>query len=152
MKRAIIQDWVCDLELRHQGTLMTAVRGCDTVERDEPVKWLARFYRACVLNAHVGDVRKAKTFVVWTDNADDFWVYAGAVVRSHDHLPHHYIMHLIHAAEILGYKYPVEPQRAWWQRFYERMCAKMHMAPETETHLDERLNADEKTFDQNQEF
>jgi len=35
---SVLQDWVMALPLREQGTLLTAVRGCD----DEPKTWTSR--------------------------------------------------------------------------------------------------------------
>ena len=36
--QSVLQDWVMKLPLREQGTLMTAVRGCDS----EPKQWTER--------------------------------------------------------------------------------------------------------------
>lgn len=146
---SIMQDWAASLGLRHQGVLVAAVRGADEVQRDDPSKWLSRFYRACVLRAHVGDPRKAASFMVWTDEGDEFWERANTFIKSHDHYPHHYLMHMIHAAEILGFYYGGEntaPVRGWWRDFYYIMCDKLHMNPETKAQLDARLNATEQAF------
>jgi hypothetical protein len=63
----------------------------------------------------------------------------GQYLRELDALPHHFQLHLMHAAEILGYKHPVERTRAWWFKTYERLVHDMHLWPETEAQLDERL-------------
>lgn len=60
-------------------------------------------------------------------------------LRELDALPHHFQLHLMHAAEILGYKHPEERTRAWWFKTYERLVHDMHLWPETEAQLDERL-------------
>ena len=146
---SILQNWVIDLGLRHQGVLLTAVRGCDTVARDEQSKMLVRYYRACILNPHCGDVKKAVSFMVWPDDYEARQVML-AVIKSHDHLPHHYLLHLVHAAEILGYKHPDKAKADLWTFFYRQIVKKFHMNPETQEQLDHRLNADEDTFGSNQ--
>ena len=147
---SIFQIWVQNLGLRHQGALLTAIRGCDVVERDDESKWLARFYRACILRPHCGDVRQAASFMLWPDDTVEVAKHMNAFIRSHDHYPHHYLMHLIHAAEIVGYKHPDRNIRDYWLSFYRHMCNKFHMNPESEGQLDERLNADEETFGKQQ--
>lgn len=81
-----------------------------------------------------------------THDSSEFWKYAGEFLDSHDHYPHHFLMHFTHAAEILGYKMPYKPQREWWGGFYHKLVHKLHLNPETEAQLDARLNADEETF------
>lgn len=141
----VLQDWVEKLGLRHQGTLLTAIRGCDTTPKEEASKALTRVYRAMVLNPHCGDPKKALTFIELPET-DVILHRMHAVERSHDHLPHHFLMHLIHAAEIVGFCHPKALYRDLWRGFYETMCQKMHMRAETLAELNKRLNADETTF------
>lgn len=143
--KSVLQDWVQDLGLRHQGVLLTAVRGCDTSPRDDPSKLLTRCFRDAILNAHCGDARKSASFIERVPH-EVLLKRMNDVVRDHDALPHHYLMHLVHAAEILGYKHPDDFTRAAWNSFYVSMTNKLHMAPETEAELDRRLDADEATF------
>jgi hypothetical protein len=60
-------------------------------------------------------------------------------LRELDAIPHHFQLHLLHAAEIVGYKHPVERVRAWWFQTYTRLVHDMHLWPETEEQLDRRL-------------
>lgn len=55
-------------------------------------------------------------------------------------------MHVIHAIEIIGYKYPDREAGDAWVWMYQRLCKGLHVAPETEEELDARLNADEESF------
>lgn len=141
----ILHDWVAQLGLRHQGCILSAIRGPDNDPKEGPSKWLVRFYRACVLRAHVGDARKAATFMRWTDNENEFWENAELFIQSYDHFHNHFVMHFIHGAEILGYKMP-KPHGEWWHKFYLRMCRKLHVNPETESQMDKRLNKNENDF------
>lgn len=60
-------------------------------------------------------------------------------VSELDGIPHHFHMHLMHAVEILGYKHPDPVIRKWWNSVYLRFVNDMHLNPETEAELDERL-------------
>jgi len=75
-----------------------------------------------------------------------FYAMAMQVAGDHDCLPHHYIMHLVHAAEVIGYNHPQDEIRGHFRSWYLLMCRKLHVNPETEAQMNERLNADEETF------
>lgn len=142
--KSILKEWVTGLGLRHQGVLLTAVRGCDTAPKNDPSKMLIRSLRAEILNAHCGDAAKARTFIE-SVSGDELMRRFDAFRRSVDHYPHHYVMHVVHACEVIGYKAP--PERAgYWRGFYVILCNGLHLTPETEAELDHRLNADEETF------
>lgn len=143
--KSVLQDWVASLGLRHQGVLLTAVRGCDTAPKHDPSKMLSRAYRGTILNCHCGDAAKAQTFIEDVRGHDLFERFK-AFRKNLDHYPHHYIAHVMHAAEIVGYKHPDEVTRLHWRQFYELLCLGFHVNPETEQQLDERLNADEDSF------
>ena len=145
---SILQEWVTTLGLRHQGLLVSAVRGCDIAHRDDPSKHLQRIYRGAILIPHIGHHESAKTYIQverdyikWTEHAENF-------LRCRDPYPNHYIMHFLHAAEIIGYHgpwdFPVFGDR--WREFYFAMCQALHLPPESKTELDSRLNADEEAF------
>lgn len=148
-QRSILQDWVMALGLRHQGVLLGAVRGCDTAPKEDPSKGLVRALRAEILETHCANPNDAKTFIEPVGEPE-LQARMQAVSRSFDHLPAHYVLHLVHAAEVIGYHCPYAGRAHVWLRFYERMCSKLHMTPETKAELDARLNADETTFAESQ--
>ena len=145
MKKNILQDWVMELGLRHQGTLLTAVRGCDTAPKDDPSKLFVRCFRDVILNPFCGDAAKAVSFIERVrDNelADRFYKFRSNL----DHYPHHYVMHLVHSIEIIGYHHPDPKVKAGWHSFYLSLCSGLHMNPETKDELDNRLGASEEEF------
>lgn len=148
-RNTILQPWVETLGLRHQGVLLTAVRGCDTSPKESPVKAVTRCFRHAVLNAFVGDAKKAKTFIEAVE-PEELNRRLMAVAADHDALPHHYLMHLVQAAEVVGYKHPDRLVGGCWLTFYLKMARKFHMTAETEAQMDARLTADENTFYKNQ--
>ena len=63
-------------------------------------------------------------------------------LRELDALPHHFQMHFMHAAEILGYKHPDTETREWWSKVYLRLVNDKHVHPETEEEMDSRRGDD----------
>ena len=49
------------------------------------------------------------------------------------------MLHLCHAAEIVGYQHPDEQIKTTWGKFYYSMCKAMHLNPETREQMMERL-------------
>lgn len=139
---SVLKPWVEQLGLRYQGVLMSCVRGCDSVEKNDASKNLARCLRSIVLNSFN---ENPSSFI---ENVNDIELQERmvAVLKNHDHYPIHYILHIIHSAEIIGYKHPNENIRNQWYWFYREFVHKFHMSPETERQLSYRLEADESSF------
>lgn len=134
----VLQDWLLsNCSWRQQTVLFTALRGPDGLPKSNSGKVLCRFLRSCVLRDATPNrgtfmgilqkeaVRTAKKFI-----------------DAHDEYPHHFIMHLAHSAEILGYKHPNQKIRNFWKVLYEDVCSAFHMYPETEKQMDLRLRDD----------
>lgn len=141
----ILQYWVQCLGLRHQGVLMASVRGCDTAPRDDDSKLFARCVREAILRPHCGNSAGAATFIQRVLRSELQRRFTG-FIRDADHYPHHYMMHIIHAIEIIGYHHPDGNVRQTWKEFYEFACRRLHLNPETPEQLSGRLDADEATF------
>lgn len=141
----IIQPWAAALGLRHQGVLVSAVRGCDSTIREDDSKHLIRMYRGVLLVPHVGDLKKSASFMtafdgeIWDNTVADF-------LRSIDHYPNHWLLHWLHACEIVGFKHPSIVIQEKFKSLYWKLTNKFHLYPESEIELDQRLDADEKTF------
>lgn len=139
---SIVQDWVADLGLRHQGGLMTAVRGCDSVPKEDASKSLVRSYRSYILTAFG---RNPLSFIEFTP-LSKLRERMQSVANNFDHYPIHFVLHLVQAAEIVGYHHPETLVRQLWLHFYTLMCHKMHLQPESKEALDTRLYACETVF------
>lgn len=145
MSHSILQTWVTELGLRHQGVLLTVIRGCDDAPKHDPSKLFTRCVRDMILRPFCGDPSKAQTFIEHV-GADELARRFDAFRKNLDHYPHHYVMHVIHAIEIIGYHYPGPVVADPWLSMYQRLCHGLHVNPETKEQLDDRLNADEETF------
>ena len=151
----VLQEWVSDLTFMQQSVLIAAVRGPDGIKKDHPVKVLCRWLRRCFLlsafdrkalldpyapggGSFTGPCRTDE--VTGLDHAIELYF------RSIDELPHHFQLHLMHAAEILGYKHPDELVKNWWNEFYLKIVNDAHLMPETEERMDYRLGDKEKQW------
>lgn len=139
---SVVKDWVTDLPLRMQGVLMSSVRGCDSVPKQDGAKHLQRAYRGLILNT---PAKKPSSFIDYV-SGNDLGMRMRAVLDDHDHYPVHYVLHLMHSVEIIGYFYPEPEQRARWEWFYKAMCSEFHLNPETKEQLIARMTATEAEF------
>jgi hypothetical protein len=161
MKKRVMQEWTEDLSYMMQSVLIAAVRGPDGIRKNHPVKVLCRWLRRCFLvsafdGAVLGDPHEpgggsftgpARTNEVYgLEQAQELYF------ASIDELPHHFQLHLMHAAEILGYKHPVRQTRAWWNRFYLNIVNDAHLFPESEKLLDLRLGDSEEMWRERENF
>jgi hypothetical protein len=146
----IFQDWVMCLGLRLQGVLVSAIRGCDTVQRHDNSKVLTRIYRSEILRTHGTDPKKSKSFIMVADIPETV-KYMTELLNDCDHLPQHYVMHFLHAAEILGYTHPDYERRDMWNSFYLVACRKYHLRPEPYSEMVDRLEKEEDEFHKNQD-
>lgn len=153
--KSVLQDWVNDLSFMQQTVLLTAIRGPDGIGKYHPTKYLLRWFRRCTLYSAMDGRVLSSPFEEgggsFTGKSFDFakhgavradkWMdeLVGEYLRSLDELPHHFQMHFMHAAEILGYKHPDPDTKAWWLRTYLRLVHDLHLWPETEVQLDLRL-------------
>jgi hypothetical protein len=150
-RRSVMQEWVSRLPMMQQTVLLTAVRGPDGLPKYHPAKFVLRWYRRCILlSALDGKVltdpadKNGGSFTGPSVESPADWPFemdlrVTEYLRSLDEVPHHFQMHLMHAVEILGYKHPDEDVRGWWHLVYLRLVHDMHLWPETEAQLDQRL-------------
>lgn len=152
-KRSVVQEWTTELPMMQQTVLLTAVRGPDGLPKYHPTKYVLRWYRRCILLSALDGVvlqnpneANGGSFTGPSVSVPPGWDWTEAMdrrvteyLRALDEVPHHFQMHLMHAVEILGYKHPDEQVRSWWHQVYLRLVHDMHLWPETEEQLDQRL-------------
>ena len=141
----ILQEWVAELGLRHQGVLMTVIRGCDTVPKEHPSKDLTRALRGLLLNTHCANPTDAVSFIEAVSVAELTTRYVN-FLKSIDDYPLHFFMHITHATEVIGYHHPDADVAKVCRVTYRKICKKLHVNPETKKQLDERLSMEETAF------
>lgn len=142
--QSVLQNWVMELPLRFQGTLLTAVRGCD----DEPKQWHATgfadspgrrttaFIRYCFMNpADAREIDIPGAFFQSTP-PEDF------KPSEFGHLPQHWYAHVMHALEIIGYHHPDVKLSRQALRMYVKMVHGFHLNIESRDQLHQRLTED----------
>ena len=153
--KSVTQEWTWELPMMQQTVLLTAIRGPDGMPKYGCVKMLLRWYRRCVLlsamdgrvledpHENNGGSFTGPSFAAgelhntgWESNMDDI---ASEYLRTLDALPHHFQLHFMHAAEIVGYKHPEQRVRDWWNALYQRLVNDMHVHCESEKEMDLRL-------------
>jgi hypothetical protein len=138
---SILKDWVTELGLRHQGVLITALRGCDGALKQDCTKQLQRELRGLILNPFDEREMLYDGFMIHCPNAavDQQFIL---LLKSLDHYPVHYLFHFIHALEIIGYCHPVIDVRNRYYYFYSALVKKLHLRPETKQDMELRLGED----------
>ena len=139
-------EWCRKLPLQQQSVLFLGARGPDGVAKKHACKPICIAYRGCVFLAG-----KYGRLLKWGERADTFMSldvfadeekWAEAVKQfmdNRDELASHYLNHLMHGAQILGFKHPDARFRKRWHEFYLTMVAGHHLNPETEEEMDKRL-------------
>lgn len=143
MDKSILQNWVTNVGLRHQGVLLSCVRGCDNVGKEDPSKAVVRALRGTFLRSFS---TKPRSFIEVKIPDYELQERFALFLKDFDHLPVHYVTHLMFSAEIVGYKHPDLKTRIAWINFYLKLVHKLHLQPELENQLDSRLNAPEDRF------
>jgi hypothetical protein len=143
----VVPEWFTSLTLQQQCVLLLAGRGPDGVAKNHPCKEIQRNYRGTIFVAG-----RYGRMLNWGEHADSFMSLAAIgkdelwgqasddFFDSIDSLPHHFTAHIMHGAEILGYKHPERRFRDRWGIFYLKCVEDLHLAVETEKDMDIRLN------------
>lgn len=152
-RRSALQDWVMELTVMQQSVLMAAVRGPDGISKNHPVKVLLRWYRRCILlsafeHAVISNpyTPGGGSFTGPCSDGEDIRDYINTYLEHVDDLPHHFQLHFMHAAEILGYKHPDHQIKKFWNNFYLAIVRDAHLYPEGEDIMDHRLGDNEQQW------
>lgn len=159
------QDWVTRIPLMQQSVLFAAIRAPDGLRKDHPVKVLMRWYRRCVLLSAFDKRALTNPFepgggsftgpferhhaeeILGPGYQYDFSSQWGAFdamrevyLRHVDEMPHHFQLHFMHGAQIVGVHHPAENIAAWWSEFYLMIVNDAHLQPETPQAMNLRLS------------
>jgi len=149
MTNSVTQEWTHELPLMQQAVLLAIMRGPDNLPKDHISKNMCRWFRRCILKfaftgeiitnpvnptggTYTGPSYEAVDQSKWQEGMNNI---VTRYLRSVDEIPHHFHMHLVHAAEVLGYKHPDPVIRAWWLYTYMRFAEALHMSIESPLRL-----------------
>jgi hypothetical protein len=163
----VLQPWVSDQTCMMQSVLIAAVRGPDGIRKNHVAKLLLRWYRRCVLlsafdarilttpwelggGSFTGPSIPAPVSRPGFTGAQDWMVPMSELLKEYcktlDELPHHFQLHFMHAAEILGYTHPDPDIQFWWNWVYLTLVNDMHLEPESKEKLFYRLGDSETSW------
>jgi len=142
---SVLQDWVMRIPLRAQGTLLTAVRGCD----DEAKTWTSRgvayspgrrltaFIRFCFMNpADRREIDREEGAFFMSQPPQPF------KPSEFGHLPQHWYSHAMHSLEVIGYYHPNRNIGDKALELYYGMVHNLHLNVEAKHEMVNRLTED----------
>lgn len=135
MPRSVIQDWMSELPLMQQSTLLLSLRGPDT-HRSPETKKVQRWMRGLVFVP--GNPANVHEFMTHIDDVPEM-VEKGPLARELEFASQHFYSHLIHGLEVLAYRHPRDEvcTKAW--QLMRGMCEAFHLLPETREAFEHRL-------------
>jgi hypothetical protein len=160
------QGWVINIPMMQQTVLFAAIRAPDGIRKNHPVKVLMRWYRRCILlssfdrralldpfvsggGSFTGPFKRQHAEAVhgisihpadWQRHARAYFDDTRKEYLNYvDELPHHFQLHFMHAAQIIGAHHSDVDIRSWWNHFYLMIVNDAHLHPETDDEMNERL-------------
>lgn len=152
MTGSVLQEWVMDLPLREQGTLLTGVRSCDVSPK---VPLCINEKHGCSTGEASAD-RQLVAYLRWLIMvpADEREVdyMPGAFMQSEPpadwkpsqfgHYPLHWFSHVMHGFQIVGVRHPEPEIRHKAEQIYLRMVHSLHLNIESDEEMIFRLGED----------
>lgn len=145
MTVSVLQDWVQELPLRFQGTLLTAARGCDNEPKQwtstgvaySPARRITAFIRYCfMVPADPREVDAEEGAFMMSTPPNPF------KPSEFGHLPQHWYAHTMHALEIVAYCHPTRKIADQAEELYCAMVSNLHLYPESPNLMGTRLTED----------
>lgn len=127
----VTQDWLESLSFKQQTVLLTALRGCDGISKEDCTKKLVRDLRRVILKDAAPTAGQFMSVCKLTDVLP--------LVDNMDMYPMHWLMHYIHAVEIVGYNHPDFGIKNKYHNMYLSLVDGLHLQPETKEQNDTRL-------------
>ena len=160
--RSVLQDWVQELPFMQQSVLITSCRGPDGLSKDHVAKGMCKFIRRTFMisafdglsrwNPHeegggsfTGPASGLHAVGVvfnlnWPSDSESLInLIRDKYLDSTDDMPHHFQTHIMHTAQVLGYKHPDPFVRRWWHETYLMIVNDLHLLPESKASMNKRL-------------
>lgn len=131
---SVIQDWLSadNISWKQQTVALSVIRGCDGQSKyDLSKKFTRKLRRTLLKNAaeeNTSFMRDEMTLEEVREFAEDC-----------DKYPMHFVMHVCHACEIIGFKHPELNVGLWFLNAYYIIVDALHLKPETLVECDYRL-------------
>lgn len=130
--KCVMKEWTYKLSWKEQTVLISALRGCDGVGKHDISKKIVRRIRSAVLNNAGTKECEFMHSEITEQEIKDF-------SKNIDAYPIHFLLHIIHASEVIGYCCSIEKEKQFFREFYNIMVSSFHMMPESEECMHLRL-------------
>lgn len=162
------QEWVLRIPMMQQSVLFAAIRAPDGLRKDHPIKVLMRWFRRCTLLSAFDKRALTDPFEpgggsftgpfehhhavaafpglnippsMWGTVRQNYFDEMRKVYLRHvDEMPHHFQLHFMHAAQIVGVHHSNADIRSWWWDFYLMIVNDAHLHPESPSEMNQRLS------------
>jgi len=131
---SVLQPWVEEIPMRMQSTLLLGLRGPDT-HVCPGVKKIQRWMRGLVFRP--GNPDNVKEFM--SDAPDPEILEKSPLAKELEFCSQHFYSHLMHALEVIAYRYHNAPEAFIAFGLYKSMCFLMHLHYEGRWGFEARL-------------
>jgi hypothetical protein len=138
MINSVIQNWVMELPRREQGTVLTAIRGCDLTPKyplDSDERQLIGWIRWVIMNP-VDNREVGIKGAFFQNTIPEF------KPSKFGHYPLHWFTHIMHTLEVIAYRHPEKSIKNKALGGYLDMVNSLHLKPESKLEMIQRLGED----------
>lgn len=133
MNITVTQNWMNEIPIRMQSTLILALRGPDT-HNTPNIKSIARWLRGIAFKP--GNPHNVAEFM---GHFPERIVEKGPTAKELEFCSQHYYSHLLHALEVVGYRHPDAVIRSFAWDMFSDMCSLLHLPVESKSDFEYRL-------------
>ena len=138
-----------------QAVLMAAVRCEDGTPKHHPMKDTVRLLRRAVFVSSFSgkefddpwqDEGQGGSFSKPIKPEQSIVDVLDAFIDARDEMSHHYYTHFMHASHIIAMHHPDSFNREMFRALYNRMVNCLHLLPEPDQYMEERLSDDARKW------
>jgi hypothetical protein len=134
---SVLQPWLENIPIKMQSTLILGLRGPDT-HSSPGVKSIVRWMRGLAFKpGRIDNLHEFMTAL--PENIAE----KSATYKELEFCTQHFYGHLLHALEVVAYRYPDPTVACRAMDLVESLCAFFHLPVETEKHFEGRLKDEE---------
>ena len=132
---SVLQNWLVQIPIRMQSTLILGLRGPDT-HRSPEIKKIQRWMRGLAFKP--GNPANLSVFMHPTTGVPEI-LEKSPVAKELEFCSQHFYSHLMHGLQVIGYMHPVPQISNRAVTLYREMCFLMHLPPESRQAFETRL-------------
>lgn len=131
---SVVQKWLSNdnISWKQQTVVLSSLRGCDGQSKYDISKKFTRKLRNVILHNAATETTSFMRDEMTLEDVREF-------AEDCDKYPIHFVMHLCHACEVIGFKHPNEEIQTWFHNAYLTIVDALHLKPETQEECDFRL-------------